>query len=687
MLFLTKELQLEQNILDIELQGDHFTLLDTHFNLAKLSRRTFEIDDQVKLAKNQKPLHAYSRALSISSQGYMNVSLQGTKKSFVLKGGEKVTKHTVNTWHNGDVESSCFSEDSKLLATAGNDGKVYVFNVESGERVSSLPSRPDYAYRMHFSEDLEYLATCSYDKNVFVFNLERHREISNFFANEIVEDFRFIHQGEQLYFVTRAGSSVLYDLDENQFISLEHLFADWPTRIAVSPYARFAIVGTRGNKLHIIRLKDNALVESLEMKHKGITLLKILEEYLVVGYEDGFVEFYDYVAYGKPMEVDLKLKKYEQAAAYLKKNVLLLLHPATSLFDQEWPATFERFKLMISSNKVFDAMRMVKPFLYDSSRQKQVDEFMLFRDMTELFARLVKQKDIPGAYILTEKNENLKNTPLYDVLEREWMKIFTSAKRKLREDPGSKRNIELKLRTYMRIKSKREMIEALFEHVDVFVKAEKCVKEKNFEEYFRLLERHPFLEKENLHQKILGLYEKLYEDFCQLREKGEYQKAKELSEALLTFRIDEETLAKEIDKLNHEAAFAAFLKEGNYPRACQILEKYPGFKRLEIYKESKKQIELIFSEANSIAAQGKIKETRASLQNIANIPYFAHKVESIVKFAYVVYLEKALEAKREKLIPRVLQEYVRLFDADDELKTTCVRLGLTKELEKSRNSK
>ncbi|MCB0117307.1 MAG: WD40 repeat domain-containing protein, partial [Caldilineaceae bacterium] len=68
--------------------------------------------------------------------------------------------------HNGWIDGIALSPDGSLLATAGQDGTVRLWRVETGEQIATYDDHTDRVWQVAFSPDGRYLASSSWDYTV-----------------------------------------------------------------------------------------------------------------------------------------------------------------------------------------------------------------------------------------------------------------------------------------------------------------------------------------------------------------------------------------------------------------------------------------------------------------------------------------------------------------------------------------
>ena len=86
--------------------------------------------------------------------------------------------HQIITSHNHWVRTLAFSPDSKIIASSGEDGRVYLRQVETGRLIATFEGHIDKVRSLTFSPDGKFLASSSDDRTVRIWNLNRHQLLS-----------------------------------------------------------------------------------------------------------------------------------------------------------------------------------------------------------------------------------------------------------------------------------------------------------------------------------------------------------------------------------------------------------------------------------------------------------------------------------------------------------------------------
>lgn len=119
--------------------------------------------------------------------------------------------------HGNFVQVARFSPDGKLLATAGSDGKVFLYEGKTGELVKSLGEKAHTGsvFGLCFSPDGSQLMTCSGDKSVKIWDVESASELIVFKMGKNIEDMQqaCLWMGDNLISVSFSGE--INFLDKN----------------------------------------------------------------------------------------------------------------------------------------------------------------------------------------------------------------------------------------------------------------------------------------------------------------------------------------------------------------------------------------------------------------------------------------------------------------------------------------
>lgn len=657
-------------------------IIDNNYVLYFLDAERLGVVKTQKLTKNHEPHFPYYRGIA-GAGGHIHLALGKTPKSILLQMEKGLSKKGSMEWHEAPVESAAVSPCGKYLATGGQDGKVYVFDLATTNLLTSLEGRPDYISRLTFSDDGTLLASSAFDKTTDLFNLETNEPLHRFVSPDVVEGGAFLEDNRHYYAVDRQGHSILFGMEEGKVLSCEPHFREWTTGVALTEDRRFAAVTTRSGRLFLVRLPENKVVADFQVDKTGISLLAFYKRYLFTATIDGHLTIFDTCSGEEELEIELKVKNYQKARGIVEQNVFLSFHPLGDLFRQGWEEELPRVKHLIGKEKIHEANAVAAPFLPDPFCKEEYD-FLLSQKATAVeFLDFVEAKKFADAYKLAEAYPYLTGLEAYREMEEYWKKVFIAAKKLIEADPRSNRKrCEELFKPFVPIPKKKEQITNLLYNAQVFGQAEQAVRGKQFKAYFQLTQKYPFLTESDLYQKVLNLVQRIFEQIALLEQQRKFAEAAVFAKRLLEFPPFREKAAATIALLEEKQAFADAVDAGDQEKAYAILEKHPEF----LYSDTFLKLNQVFQEAVDQATKyafiGDAPRAERLLAFYEAIPFRREKVASVMKIAYLNEIKGAAVKAMENTNWRLLfLRYIQLFSKDPELAALCRQTGLEKELE------
>ena len=130
--------------------------------------------------------------------------------------------------HDKWVSSACFDPSSKLLATASDDEKARIFDIQTNTEIASFQHN-DYVYSACFDPSGKLLATASY-KKAHIFDIQTKTEISSFQHDDSVFSACFDPSGKFLATASddcKARIFARYDNYTLEQLILKKLLLNW----------------------------------------------------------------------------------------------------------------------------------------------------------------------------------------------------------------------------------------------------------------------------------------------------------------------------------------------------------------------------------------------------------------------------------------------------------------------------
>ncbi|MFP4332141.1 MAG: hypothetical protein ACLFQJ_02470 [Campylobacterales bacterium] len=667
MIKILKKVSLQDGILGIKATTNGCIVLDSSYKLYKFKLPDISLSGQTKLLKTFEPPHKHANNFSISKNALISLPLLGTEKSVLIKISPKIEKLMVNTWHDGDVESSAFSKDGSLLATGGTDGKVFVFDVKRTKLLFSLPPRGEYISNITFSSSGEFVVASSYDKFTVIYSTLQNKVKDVFKQHDVVERASFFDNDTKLYLVSRNGRSIIYDLIKKSTISNESHFAKWPSTVCITECEQYALVGTRGNIFYLIRLEDNAKMLDLKFDYMGFSALSNFKTTIMMGFTEGTFLVVDYNNGEDDLKEAIDKLDFKEARKIIEENVFLTIHPATKAFDEHWDEYLQKAIKLLNDNKTEEAIEVVDPFLFDPKKKKDFDFYLMQKGPVKQFMDAINAKEYAKAYEMVSLNKFLMKTSAYDELERHWAKAFATAKKLLEEDPTlNRKKVEMVFKPFENT-CKKDLIFQLLKNTNVFIQADEYIKKQKFKEYFALTEKFFFLKETDLYEKVSNFGQKLLDQFGELEKAQQFEEAEELAKKIMIFPMYKKSIAERINSIKSKAAFIEAVEKGNNDLAFKLVEKNESLKGLPQFKELQARFEPQFEQAKVQAFNGEPKRVLLELKGIKEIDFWREKIGSLMKIAYLNEINNFIKDDDVNW-DLTLKRYIKRFSKDSEIR-------------------
>lgn len=624
-----------------------------------------------KIIHSEKIPHSYSKSSS-SSEFHICLCEVESKRASIARIQDDIKPILQITSHKSDISASNFSKSSSLLATGGEDGRVYVFETASFFRILSLPYRPDYISSLNFSSDDRFLFASCFDKSNIIFDCQRAKAVSIFNTNEVVEWGEFFECNGKLFLITRDFKSIIYDVRNNQVLSKENLFNSWPSIACIDESEKIAIVGSRDGSIYLINLATNTLLFHTKIKNiVGISSLCLYLGHIIIGCISGELLVISYNDENEAFKNACDSKNYALASSMLESNVFLSLLPCASVFDIDWEVVLKEAINLLSDDKIEEAIALVKPFLNDINKKNAFDVYLNQKDSLKRFNRLLKDKNFTEAYNMTLQIKFLSKTSQFEELEESWHRAFNSAKKLLEEDSLNLSLAKKYLEPFAKT-PKKETINQLLNNLHIFKDADNFIKEQAFAEYFSLTSKFAFLKDGEVYKKVLNLGENIFLKAINAKNTNEYDEFYKLARFLLDFPMYKENVTKLMISVDKKLEMLKYIRENNKIKAYQLAQDFEELQYLEEFIALEREFNEIYDEAKSITYSGSIENLAEVFGDYTKISYWSDKIQSIFQIAYLEEFKQ--KAKLEKSLinwEQSVKNYIQIFGIDDDIITFC----------------
>ncbi|MDA3823544.1 MAG: WD40 repeat domain-containing protein [Bacteroidales bacterium] len=115
--------------------------------------------------------------------------------------------------HDDVTLAVAFSPDGKKIASGSNDRKVFLWDLETREKIAEFQGHSDNIYDLAFSPDGKLLASCSKDNSVRIWNIEENKLLHLLKGHrEMVLEIEFSPNGKYLISASADQAIKLWDV-------------------------------------------------------------------------------------------------------------------------------------------------------------------------------------------------------------------------------------------------------------------------------------------------------------------------------------------------------------------------------------------------------------------------------------------------------------------------------------------
>jgi len=722
MLEIENDIKCRGSILSIGLGTKNIFVLDSAYHLNVLSSTKLTPLKTFLLEKKAKPLHQFSKAMSAGSAKELLYGVNESEKVVHLTLSKVLERSEITKWHNGDANSVKFSPSSRMYVTGGADGRSHLFKTDGNAWLNSYEPRPDYISNIAFSSDESKILISSFDGMVTIYDIERNTKLFEFKCDSVAEDALFFDNSNKVCAVTRNRGLYIFDMSiseaieededvveeekdeevtsktskeevkkdvvenekeveeskendeeeenrsDDRLVRVKNAFDEWPTTIIIGEQNRFALVGSKKNKLYLVYLKTAQILKTIVLENQGISEMKLSEDSLYIGFVDGTLFRINRNTLLDEFKSSLDKKDFKEAQKLFDTNELLCLNIASIAFEEAWPSILAEAMQLIEDDKLEEADEKVKPFITSNKlySDEYLSHFEKHKDIKN-FIDYVNVKNYAEAYAAAEMNPEIEKLHAYQKLEEHWQIVFKNAKKLLSSGLYEESlKAEKIMQPFMKVPNKKKLSQHLIANGAVFEKAELLIKEKKFRAYFSLIEQFPFLKDVSLYQKVIHYADSMHEKVVEFEHNKEFDRAIQLLEALIIFPPYKELAKQGIMKIKTYADFAKKVNNKEYVQAYAMAEKSQYLKVGAEFVELKDAFKATYVNAEKQAELGNPDQVLDILDIYMKIEYWKDKVKNVMQKAYISEMEFKAESNTVKW-PETFEKYANIFGKDMQL--------------------
>jgi hypothetical protein len=607
--------------------------------------------------------------VDISPYGnYLSIAVKGKNKTTVWDIKQKKLLHTLG-WHRGEVLTVSFDFDENYLLTGGMDGRAYLWSIELGKMVTSLPHHPDYILASGFSRNSLWAATGSFDKLVSITNIASmnitYRKKSHRGA---VTKIKFL-KSHRMLSGDKTGEILIWNYIKGEVLARLQSVADRVIDFETDENEEYLFVITKEKKVYLYDLKEYELLTDSFIKlgelPSSITFANE-NSTLWIGTLGGSVYIFDIYEDVNILHNSLLKKDFATAYELVKTNPFLKRTEDYKKLEEIWEKTLSSAYNLMEKGEYDKAKQILAPFLAVPHKRNIIQSILNDFAEFEKFKNAVMKRKYPLAYSLAATHPSFKETIYYKKMEEDFKKVFNKAK-ELIKLKGSEDRVKELLMPFRGVAQKTPLIQSLFNDKQLYDLIRSYLMAKKFEDFFKLVERYPFLYETPEYESAIKYGEKLLEIANKALKEGDYKHAILYANTLKSFPKFKDKADDIINKAKIMTSFLSAIANKDYEMIEKLVHEYPFLGESEDYLKLRHLLKNKFKQAEKAASDGDIKGIVLNLKDLANVKIYEKKIENLIKAAYLNQLLNVLKEKEKSKLERGINNYISLFGYDNEI--------------------
>jgi len=650
------------------LQNNKIVVIDNETTIRYFDRDN--IDNVSGFKVKIKHIRYKADMVCVSNDGeYLATLSADCKESILYNLKTKKAVAKVNR-HQGEVSCVGIDPANRYMFSCGDDGKTFAIDVKSGKLVFTLPVHVDTVNDIAFSANSNWVVTASYDRKISPFNLATMspRDKLKAHAAPVMKQL-FISQNKFVS-VDKNSTAIVWNVYSGKIIARLQGIHDDVTQLAVDGEQKFLFLSTM---LGYVLLYDAQTYELLSSKYiklsSQITALAFDDKKneLIIGTESGDILFYNIYEGENKLKELLANKEFTAIQQEAEINPILAYTQIYHVISNLWETTLKKAKIALQKGDQKTAILLFKNFKNIPEKNKIIQKVMLEYAEFEKFTTLAKAGKIPLAYNLANIHPLYKESNIYKSLEKNWKKAFAQAQKYALNPKGAEQAKQV-LAPYRGLSEKTKLIQELLTKGETYKRFRVALGQKDFIICFELIKQNPYLQEFPEYGVLMSYADSLYIKSQEFLNKGDTHNAIKMLRVLQNFTDFADEVKILMRDIENKQKFFNAIKDDDMVLAYNMLAETEELLETSDGKRLHEQWNSDVSLANEQAVNGNAKEIKNILASYMKISSKYAPLAIIFGWAYMVQLENAVKAKKDKAeIENGIKNYMLSFGLQDQV--------------------
>jgi len=662
-----KSLNIKTPILQIKtLSNGSLSIVD-----AQTTVRIISMDDYKVIGGFKSNIHherTTGTIVDVSFEGDYSVSIvPKSNKAALFSTVKKELLYKVGR-HQGEIESVGIDPNSRYCVTCGQDGKVFVWVIQTARLAFSMPPHTDFVTSIAFNDTGQWIATGSFDRTINLLNLATMKRPMKLIGHGSVIVSMIFLPDIRLLSAEKEGGLIVWDIRTGRVLKRLPKMNDTITCMCISSDKRFVFVGTKLGYVALYDMQSLELVKQRYLKEsEEISSMAFIESdfRLAIGTVGGNVRFYSLFG-EQEVYMDL-LRQRQYKAFYLKveENPILLYSKPYELVEKIWNDVLSKARIYLEKGEKPKAKELLELFSGIPNKNGLITQILRDYEKYAQFQISVQEGRLPLAYSMAKQYVVFQESEPYRKMELRWKKLFSKAQ-ELILGVGGEEQARTLLAPYRGISDKTTLIQQLFAEKRLYEYFKKVITSRNFIKFFELVKNHPFLKEFSEYSTVMEYADKLYIQAMKAYQNNDLPVAKKSCEVLIHFPDYSKEANELLETIKVKHLFFDAIASENYLNAFSYLASYPLLYETTEAKKLESNWNNILDQALRYVVKGEIDGLRKHFEFYLPISAKYASMASVFAQCYSVQLEKKLRAHAPSSeLENGIRNYVGLFGLDD----------------------
>lgn len=657
-----KTIDIKNAVINLEIiDRNSFGVIDSENIFRKYSFKTFVKENGFKSGVGELQAYSHQSAIDKLSSGLLFYQKR-TKELFYFNRSTQKSKYSIKP-HVSALECTHFSPDGKYFLTGGQEGRVYFFDSENGDKVDIFSHHSDSITALDMSKDGRWVASAGYDKVIKVTNRSFRGKPYRLISHKAVPTkIKFLSQ-QRILSADRDGVLLIWSIVEEQVVKRLEPFKAEVSTFTVSQSGRYLFVCSISGEVALYDLKSYTLVKRHFIKAlAGINTIVYHDplHIIVVGLSNGQIIIYNLKAEEKKFQEFLAQKDYKSCYSMCFDNPLLYEIEAYKELEEIYNAHFSKAQEFLEKDKKAEAQKILEGFTTVVQKrlliQKLFNDFALYKQFQFSF----QSKKFAPAYALAEKYDDLKKTKEYLYMEELWRKTVLIVQKYV-HDREYDTKVRALFKPFQGVPGKSIVIHSLIENRYIFSIFLQAIKKKEFHKAFNVVENHSFLKKMPEYETLLTIGRTYEKNTILAFNSGKYHDAAKFCDIVSLFPGRKDFAVEVRDRANIYAETMQYYAEKSMAKVYDMLRKYPYLEDARIAQELEVNYLQSMRSSDYHSKKGDVIGIKKVMRPYYGVKSKKDSIVHIITKAYVYQMTFYIEQEKYSSLQKALDKFRSLF--------------------------